>query len=349
MKLLVILATALFIGACGSTPAATTARPAAGQAAQAMPGGDWQVATILPPDDARFRAVSQATGIIVGDQTTWTTTDGVAWLPAEPIEAVNRYGIVTWSGRLVSWAEGGVIQTSPDGLAWTDAAVQPDESNPTAMIALPGGLMLFGQSIRGDTGGWRSVDGSIWSRSAEVPEGISAAAVRPGGDIVAVGNARANAAAWLSPDGIAWNAAPAPEAAGGFVDWTSLAAGPEGVVATGGFEGQSAAAWITRDGLSWTASANPWGADAYLESVTAVGGTFVIAGRRNGRPALWTSPDARSWSGLDLPVAGSTEGQAAVVRETSQGLIVFGYTIEDAGNGGSSRTGYLVWMLKPAN
>jgi len=348
-ELLVVLATAVLMGACGSTQTPPTARRSPSDGARAVAGGDWQVATILAPDDARFHAASQASGVIVGDQTTWTTTDGVAWRPAEPIETVNRYGIVPWSGRLVSWAEGGVVRTSPDGLAWTDATVQPDESNPTAMLPIPNRLLLFGESTHDDTAGWRSVDGSTWSPIRGAPKGIQVAATRPDGSIIAVGNVGANPAAWTSGDGATWAPVAAPNADGAFVDWSGMSSGPAGVVAVGGFEGQPAAAWSTQDGTAWTASANAWGPDPVLQGVTALGGTFVIAGRRNAHPTLWTSPDGRSWSGLDLPIAGSTEGGASVVRQTPAGLVVFGYTTEDAGNGGDSATGYLVWTLKPAS
>lgn len=46
-------------------------------------------------------------------------------------------------------------------------------------------------------------------------------------------------------------------------------------------------------------------------------------------------------------MAAGTHGQADVIRSTENGLAVFGYAIEDAGNGGSFRTGYLVWTLEP--
>jgi hypothetical protein len=341
-----VLALAL-VGACGSTPAPTTARPAASEEAQAISDGDWRIATILPPDDASFRVASQASGLIVGDQTMWTTTDGVAWRPAEPIETVNRYGIVPWSGRLVSWAEGGLIQTSPDGLAWTDATVQPDESNPTAILAMPNALLLFGEATRTDASGWRSVDGSTWMSVAGLPKEVRAVATRVQGGTIAVGNIRANAAAWMSSDGASWTPVAAPSVDGGYIDWTGMASGPAGVVATGGFEGQPAAAWSTQGGEAWAAAANAFGPDPFLQGVTAVGGAFVIAGRRNSHPTVWTSPDGRSWSGLDLPIPESSEGEATVVRQTPTGPAVFGYTTEDAGNGGRSRTGYLVWTLPP--
>jgi len=48
---------------------------------------------------------------------------------------------------------------------------------------------------------------------------------------------------------------------------------------------------------------------------------------------------------MDLPIATATEGGASLVRIGPGGLTIFGYTSQDAGNGGESRTGYLVWVL----
>jgi hypothetical protein len=115
------------------------------------------------------------------------------------------------------------------------------------------------------------------------------------------------------------------------------------VVAIGDAEGR-AAAWSSNDLATWTESPS-FGEDVFLGAISNVRGTFVIAGRRRDRPVVWSSPDGRSWASTDLPTSGSGAAEAAVVRLLDERLVAFGYTTEDAGNGGSSRTGYLIWTL----
>jgi hypothetical protein len=349
---------------CGpSTTALTATPPASGSSLTPSPGAggflpppasggvdvlperpSWRSATILPADGAAFTAASLHHGIVAGDRMAWVTADGTTWRPAESFDGTDPLGLVSWNGRLVSWAIGGLVQTSADGLRWKDAATGPGESNLTAMLALPDALTLFGESIHTNDGAWRSVDGSTWSPLPDVPTGIVAATIRPGGGLITVGAVRGSAATWWSPDGMTWQFGGTPDAGASQVDLTGVAATSAGVVAIGAIDG-NAAAWSSRDLGSWTPSAAVWGREAFLESVTTIGGTFVIAGRRNSRPTIWTSFDGRAWSAIDLPIPAATEGGASLVRIGPGGVTVFGYTTEDAGNGGESRTGYLVWVL----
>ena len=351
------------IGCGPSTTTRTPPPPAANGSSLPSAGGDrslqppgtggvdalpdrpsWRPATILAPENAAFAAASRRSAIVAGDRTAWVTVDGTTWQPADMFDATDRLGLVSWNGRLVSWAIGGVVQTSADGLRWTDAATGPGESNLTAMLALPDALTLFGESIHTNDGAWRSIDGSTWAPLPDVPAGIAAATNRPGGGLIAVGAVRGSAATWWSPDGMTWQFGGTPDAGASQVDLTGVAATPAGVVAIGAIDG-NAAAWSSRDLASWTPAAAVWGREAFLESVATIGGTFVIAGRRNSRPTIWTSFDGRAWLAIDLSISADIEGGASLVRIGPGGVTVFGYTTQDAGNGGESRTGYLVWVL----
>jgi hypothetical protein len=364
VRTLVLAAALGIVLGCGPSTTTQTAPPPAANGSSLPPvGGDrslqppgtggvdalpdrpsWRPATILPPDNAAFAAASRQSAIVAGDRTAWVTIDGTTWRPADTIDETDRIGLVSWNGRLVSWAIGGVVQTSADGLRWTDAATGPGESNLTAMLALPDALTLFGESIHTNDGAWRSIDGSTWSPLPDVPAGITAATSRPQGGFFAVGAVRGNATTWWSADGRTWQFGGTPDAEARQVDLTGVAATPGGVVAIGAIDG-NAAAWSSRDLVSWTPSAAVWGRDAFLESLSTIGGAFVIAGRRNSRPAIWTSFDGRAWSAIDLSIAAATEGEASLVLVGPGGLTVFGYTSQDAGNGGESRTCYLVWVL----
>jgi hypothetical protein len=161
---------------------------------------------------------------------------------------------------------------------------------------------------------------------------------------VAVGSQGPDPAVWTSADSEAWASGPAPERRGSETSALyGVSAGPVGVVAIGDAEGR-AAAWSSNDLATWTQSPS-FGEDVFLGSISNVRGTFVVAGRRRDRPVVWSSPDGRSWASTDLPTSGAGAAEAAVVRIVDERLVAFGYATEDAGNGGSLRTGYLIWTL----
>ena len=339
---------ALLIGACGSPPnrtllVAPATEPSSSSVIDEVPT-TWHQATVLPPDEPVFRAAAAQRGVVIGDKSVWARNERAAWIPAEPVDESSRIGLVSWRGKLVSWSDGGLIRTSQDGLTWVDAIVGPDESNPTMIVAYADQLLLLGQPTRSLIGAWRSADGSRWTAIDGAPVGMQAAVDAGGRGLVAVGSQGADVAVWTSADSAAWASAPAPERRGPETSALyGVSAGPVGVVAIGDAEGR-AAAWSSNDLATWTQSPS-FGEDVFLGSISNVRGTFVIAGRRRDRPVVWSSPDGRSWASTDLPTSGAGAAEVAVVRIVDESLVAFGYTTEDAGNGGSSRTGYLIWTL----
>ena len=316
----------------------------AGPTLEQLPTG-WHQATVRPVDERAFRAAALERGPIAGEFTPWVTDDKAAWIPASGVGDFSHNGLVSWRGRFVAWADGATIRTSPDGLTWTDATVPPEQSNPWMLVPFSGRLLMLGETFKTTTGAWASDDGSIWTAVGTAPLGMRAAVDAGGFGLVAVGHAGSIPGVWTTATTDAWIDVAEPE--GNDQDGTELygvAAGPGGVVAIGDTAGR-AAAWSSRDLATWTRPFDTFGENAYLSSVSNVRGVFLIAGRRKDRAVVWSSPDGRSWAPMELPTSGRTDTEAATITVLGDTLVVFGYTTENAGNGGSSRTGFLVWTL----
>ncbi len=347
------LAAALVAAGCAVDVGPTAERPSGSGTFEptASPAEEtWRISVVRAPDVSGFRAEAGRSGLIAGDRTIWVKAVDGTWMPGDAldqVEDVGRLGVTTWRGGFVSWAIGGLVQTSADGVAWHDASAGPGEANLASIVPFGDELILVGQGMSDPAGAWRSRDGSIWTPIKAAPDGMLAATTRPGGDLLAIGASGPDAAAWLTADAVEWERAadPRPEAAG-LIAWHGVAANPAGVVVIGNV-GEAPAVWWSLDGTAWTRSQSFFEDDAYLSHVSAVPGGFAIAGRRRDRPVVWLSSDGRSWSAVDLPIEAGTQGQAEVVRTTDGGLVAFGYSMQDEGNGGSSRSGYLVWTLGP--
>jgi hypothetical protein len=54
-----------------------------------------------------------------------------------------------------------------------------------------------------------------------------------------------------------------------------------------------------------------------------------------------------AWQAGGHPMAPATNGVAAVIREIGARIVVFGYVMQDAGNGGDWPVAHLVWTLEP--
>lgn len=306
---------------------------------------NWRLATIGPINEGMFRAAASEHGVVLSDRTAWVRVDGV-WLPAEALPE-DRLGVIEWQDRAVSWENGGLIRTSQDGLVWHDALSGPDEFNPSAMLTFGNQLILLGEGMDREVGAWRSGDGSVWTAIKETPLGMRAGVDAGDRGLIAVGVDGPGPAVWRTRDGAEWVIAPAPSRIG---EQTAalgdVAADANVVVAIGDMRGQ-ATAWVSHDLVTWTETAAKFGPDAALASVNHVGGVFVIAGSRNNRAEIWLSADGTTWSSTDLPTEEGDGSYAAAVRVVNDDVVVFGYSTEDAGNGGSFRTGYLLWTLVP--
>jgi hypothetical protein len=306
----------------------------------------WQPAVVLAPDPAR--SATGAAEMTAAANTAWTEDPAGRWIPAESVEAVDgtqRLDLMNWHGILVSWDFGNVIHVSRDGRTWADARIQPDEGNPSEVVPIGDDLLLLGEGIRARFGAWRSSDGSAWSGVEGSPLGMRAAAPVGTGGLVAVGSAGPSAAAWSTPDGVTWSPVPFPRPPDGTTsELAGVAAIGRHVVAIGDVDG-AAAVWGSADLVHWTRSAQPARDDEFLAHVSAAKDLFVIAGRSRGRPAVWVSADGLIWTSMLLPLAADGTGEVSDVVAKDGRLIAFGWATEDAGNGGASKRGYLVWTL----
>jgi hypothetical protein len=342
-----LIAGSAVLAGCAATPHSEAAGSQSIGPAVTPLQATWREQTVPLPDRQAFQATAGQSGLVVGDNTTWVEIEGGHWLPAETVDGTDRLGIVEWHGALVSWAVGGVVRVSRDGLSWSDALKGPGDSNLAIMVPFENQLLLLGEGVRTSVGAWRSVDGSAWTAMEGAPLGMKAAAAMPGRGLVAVGWSGPSAAVWKTADATTWERVAGPDTAdGGTSALHGVAVNGSNVFAIGDIDG-AAAAWSSDDLSTWTLSPSVWGEDTYLAAVAYLRGTFVIAGRRGDRPVVWRSADGRTWSFFDLPIAPGVKGGAVETTVVDDRLVVFGLSTQDAGNGGAFHTGYLVWTLEP--
>jgi hypothetical protein len=332
---------------CGMTVPSSSDGPSDLNATNDPSEGAWRSAVVLPADAAGFRTGASSAGVVIGDRTAWVTTDA-GWIPAETVDVADRYGLVEWHGRLVSWAEGGRVQTSPDGLTWTDTRLGPGDANPVSVVAFANQLLLLGQATRDPVDAWRSVDGTTWSAIDGAPAGMEAATIVPGLGLLAVGSSLANATVWSTIDTVTWQRMPGPPPGATVSGLRCVVQGAAGVVAFGEID-EAEAVWWSSDLATWTRSSIVTGDDALLASVAFVQGRYVLPGQRAQKPVVWLSADGRSWTATDLPIPDGVDGVAAVARAVGGRIVVFGYALEDAENGSPYRAADLVWTLDPTN
>lgn len=336
--LLLLLAAAFAVGGCDA--ARDSASPASPAAAT------WRLATILPFEAGRFEEAARRDGVVVGYETAWVELED-GWMPIDSSDGSPHYGLIAARNGLVAWAEGGRVQTSDIGLAWTDAVVGPGEANIAGIVPVGDRLIMLGEGIGRRIGAWSSTDGTAWSPLEGAPLGMVAGTELSGGGLVGVGWSATDAAAWVTAEGAEWRAFPPPVVDGGSaMDGVTEAAGT--VVAIG-YSGGTAVAWRSDDLETWTASPLSAANDVSIRTIGHVNGLFVIAGQQDRTPTLWTSRDGRAWSATPLPVPPATSGEALVFREVDDRVVVFGWEKEDMGNGGDWPVAHLVWTLEPPN
>ncbi|HSG79504.1 MAG TPA: hypothetical protein VLD62_07995, partial [Acidimicrobiia bacterium] len=228
------------------------------------------------------------------------------------------------------------VWTSTDGVTWTRvesdsfAGVANEVGNDedqfmTDVVAVPAGIVAVG------------ADGAVSmfvSSNPPLPNG--------------------NAAVWVSADGTTWaRTSETTLESDGYQVMQGVAAGPGGLVAVGstvtdpGAGGLGrAAAWTSDDGLTWTpvpdadlpqppppdepgipASAGMTDVVWWSDRFVAVGATLPEWGFSDySKPAIWTSPDGRSW---DLVHVGD-RGWIDTLATTRNGVLALGNRWGDA-------------------
>jgi hypothetical protein len=230
-----------------------------------------------------------------------------------------------------------------------------------ALAALSSGAVAVGSSdADGAPRAWLADAGGAWipatvAQPAGLVGGMNGVAAAPGGRLVAVGwlapapapgaaapigDAR-GAAVWTSTDGATWTLRDKAVGGAGLGELTDVVVGPTGGFVASGTDWRAdprtgdGAVLTSADGATWRALpvvGLGGRGQTVLHRLLVDGGGYVAVGTRPdggiGQPAVWTSPDAVTWSpGPLLPHAGIGGGDATGVARLPGGpLVVVGTT-----------------------
>jgi len=324
--------------------------------------GGW-IPTLVKGSDYGFVVTgASTTGQIVAYTSAGT---GNLWQPTAPLgdaagESVAGATVGPASTVIaIGYTEGSKVSQQPVFLkANTAGSVQPVPlaGVPGAAIpelavnglAIAGGQQVAVGSVDGYPAVWRKASGGSWALVSSLSQVSADPALR------ALTGVAYGSAGWLavgapgpvvftSADGTTWQPASGPgsvtdDLAG--VSAVATAAGPAGyvivgkLVAPGG--GCVADVWWSPNLSSWTRAhdVNDATGSSQVLSVAADAHGFVSVGSHNGKPAVWTTTDGRSWATIVLPVpAGASSAVlqqvainghrvAALGQETTAGGIV---------------------------
>lgn len=141
-------------------------------------------------------------------------------------------------------------------------------------------------------------------------------------------------AVFVSRDGLVWRSVVVGDRVGpeDTSEIYAVVAGPFGFLAAGGVccTVEERALWWSADGLRWTraplepAAAGP---DSWFSRIVGTRTGWVAGGAAGERPAIWSSPDGRSWLPVDLGL--EARGSVADIANVGDRLVAVG-TIDDA-------------------
>jgi hypothetical protein len=227
-------------------------------------------------------------------------------------------------------------------------------------LAVAGDQQIAVGSTEGYPAVWRKAPGGSWTLATS----LSQVSANPG--LEALTGVTHGLSGWLavgapgpvvmtSADGTTWQSVTGPgsitaDLAG--VGAVATAAGPHGyvivgkLVAPGG--GCVADVWWSPDLTFWTRAhdVNDVTGSSQVLAVAADASGFVSVGSHNGRPAVWTTTDGRTWTTIVLPVpAGASSAVLQQIAISGNRVAALGQATTPAGtvpiaelsvNGGSS-------------
>ncbi|MFB4296963.1 hypothetical protein [Actinomadura sp. NTSP31] len=255
-----------------------------------------------------------------GRRTVLRSADGRGWQPSGTVAGpVVSSGLAVAAGGavVVSGRQGGDAYLSGVNLAAVPGAVHAERAV-RSLAAGPGRAVAVG-GTNGGAAVWISPDGRGWTRGRfPVVAGALADVAFGARGWLAVGRTsgpRPGALAMTSQDGTVWQRAPMPAG-----PLAAVASGPAGYVAVGG-----GAAWRSADLRTWRRVP----VAGNLADVVATGTGYAAVGGRDGRPAVWTSPDGVKWTPAAAVPPGTgplgqvaARGNALVAAGTGAGLLV---------------------------
>ncbi|MDL4819203.1 sialidase family protein [Actinomadura opuntiae] len=239
----------------------------------------------------RFGGSPAGLGVLVkgakGQRTMLRSADGRVWQPSGTVAGpVVSSGLAVAAGGAVMVAghQGGDAYLSGVNLAAVPGAVHIERTI-RSLAAGPGRAVAVG-STNGGAAIWSSPDGRTWQRGRfPAAAGVLSDVAFGKQGWLAVGRAsgpRSTALAMTSQDGTVWQRAPMPAAPP-----AAVASGPAGYVAVGG-----GAAWRSTDLRTWKRAT----VNGNLTDVVATATGYAAVGGRDGKPAVWTSPDGAAWT-----------------------------------------------------
>lgn len=257
-------------------------------------GVDWEEQVVEPLSSFNEELYSVAwtgsTVVAVGASgSVATSPDGITWTKRSPFAWFKNNGFlsdVIWTGsQLVAVggvdsadihnsARKGIVQTSPDGIVWTER--DPGTTQDLLDVVWTGTHLI----AVGDSGTVvTSPDGKVWTKnSSGITVGLSAL-TWTGSLAVALGDS--SRFIFTSPDGIDWTPRPLMEV--GTLLLKSITWTGSQLVAVGGF----GSVYSSPDGIDWTfeySESNTWN---WLYDVTWTGNLLVAVGKDG---SVFTSP-----------------------------------------------------------
>ena len=331
------------------------------------PVGGWSPSLVKGSDYGFVVTGTSASGQLVGYTSTGT---GTTWLPTGLLGNAAAESVVgatvASAGTIVAvgYTAASKLGQQPVFLeASTDGSVRPVQLAGIAGAAVPemaihstavaDGVQIAVGSANGYPAIWRKTTGGPWTLVSSLALTQPLAGADPG--LRALTSVTHGPAGWLavgapgpvvltSADGTVWGVA------GGNIaqDLTGVSAvaatsGPAGyvivgkLVAAGG--GCVADVWWSPNLTSWTRAhdVNDTTGSSQVLAVAAGAHGFVSVGSHDGKPAVWTTANGRSWKTIVLPVPdGAASAVLQQVAINGNRVVALGQATPAAGTGAST-------------
>ncbi len=293
------------------------------------------------------------TGSANGKYVAYTSTGaGARWLPTGPLGGRSNgpdfNPAAGPGGRVVAAGNTNSTRTGQEGLL-----IKADTAGnlePVSLSAIPGGLVpeetVQGTAVAGSVqiavgsangypAVWRRVSGGPWSLVSRLAD------VSTDQDLGGLATITHGPNGWLatgpggftltSADGSTWqpSATITHDLAG--VTAVQAASGPRGYVIAGTVSGAGGVhtrdVWWSQDLASWTRAQDVGGTSGSNQVLAVAAGPsgFVSAGARDDQPAVWTTPDGRTWTAVSVPLpSGASGGVIQQVAVSGKNVVALG-------------------------
>jgi hypothetical protein len=211
-------------------------------------------------------------------------------------------------------------------------------------LAEAGGQQIAVGSADGYPAVWRKASGGSWALVSSLSQ------VWVGSGLTALTGVTHGSAGWLavgvpgpvvltSTDGTTWKSAAGSGSIAadlGDVSVVAATAGPAGYVIVGKLKVNGvcvADVWWSKDLTAWTRAhdVNDVSGSSQVLAVAAGSHGFVSVGSHNGKPAVWTTTNGRSWTTIVLPLpAGVPSAQLQQVTISGNRVVALGQGIPPA-------------------